>query len=431
MTGAAPALRVLAVTSMYPPHYLGGYELACQDVVEGLRARGHDVSVLTTRTRVAGVEDVPGERDTGVWRDLEWYWDDHVLLSPPVHRRWQLERRNQAALARALEAARPDVVSAWSMGAMSLGLLTAVIERGLPLVCMVCDDWMLYGPKVDAWMRLFTGRPRLAAVAGRLAGVPSRLPELGAHATHCFVSRSTRSRAVSRSGWRLERATVVYGGVDTSALRAAATEPAEWRWRLLYAGRIDGRKGIDTVIRSLNDLPPEATVRVQGRGDDDELARLHRVASGAGVADRVSFGVCSRDELPAVYAAADVVVFPSTWEEPFGMVPIEAMASRRPVVATAVGGSAEFLADGVNCLRFEPGDSAALAAAVTRLAGDPDLRAALVRGGDATADELSLERYVDIVEAWHIAAAQGFPHGLPEDRALPAPPSDSKRALGP
>jgi glycosyltransferase involved in cell wall biosynthesis len=338
-----------------------------------------------------------------------------------VHRRWQIERGNQAALARALEVTQPDVVSAWSMGAMSLGLLTTVIERGLPLVCMVCDDWMLYGPKVDAWMRLFTGRPALAAAA-RATGVPTRLPELGEHATHCFVSRSTRHRAESRSGWTLRRAAVVYGGVDTTGFRAAATDAPSWRWRLLYAGRIDERKGIETVIRSLAHLPSEATVRVQGRGDDAELARLHRIAGEAGVAERVSFGVCERDELPAVYAAADVVVFPSTWEEPFGMVPIEAMASRRPVVATTVGGSAEFLADGANCLRFEPGDSASLAAAVTRLAEDDALRAALVRGGDATADELSLDRYIDVVEAWHVGAATGFRDGVPPDRALPVSP---------
>jgi len=79
------------------------------------------------------------------------------------------------------------------------------------------------------------------------------------------------------------------------------------------------------------------------------------------------------------------VVFPVVWEEPWGLVPLEAMALGRPVVATGRGGSGEYLRDDENALLFEAGDAEALAAAVTRLADDPDLRTRLRAGGSATA----------------------------------------------
>ena len=126
----------------------------------------------------------------------------------------------------------------------------------------------------------------------------------------------------------------------------------------------------------------------------------------------------TRAELRERYAEADVCLFPTEWPEPFGLVPLEAMACGTPVVATGSGGSGEFLLHGENCLRFPPGDAAALAAAVRRLADDPDLRRRIVRTGFATANELSVDRLADVLEAWHIAAAGRYASGRPGDRVL-------------
>src|SRR5437868_9212139 len=84
-------MKVLVLTNMYPPHHYGGYELSCRDVMDRFRARGHDVTVLTSTVRVGGVADPPDERSRGVRRDLQLYWEDHRLLSPPVWRRVTIE----------------------------------------------------------------------------------------------------------------------------------------------------------------------------------------------------------------------------------------------------------------------------------------------------------------------------------------------------
>jgi glycosyltransferase involved in cell wall biosynthesis len=105
------------------------------------------------------------------------------------------------------------------------------------------------------------------------------------------------------------------------------------------------------------------------------------------------------------YGDADVCVFPSEWAEPFGIVPLEAMASGTPVVATGTGGSGEYLVDGDNCVLFQPGDVGGLAEGVRALAGDPALRARLIAGGLATAARLTVDRLADQLEDIHDRAA--------------------------
>jgi glycosyltransferase involved in cell wall biosynthesis len=418
---------VLAVTNMYPPHHYGGYELVCQEVIDLLRRRGHEVLVLTSRWRVDGVDDVPGERGAGVWRDLELYWDDHVVRNPVIWDRLAIERTNQQCLRRALQFAVPEVVSLWHMGALSMGLLTTLAETGLPLVYAVGDDWLTYGPKMDAWARIFLDRPRLGRLVRHLTGVPTNLGDIGQTGTFCFVSDCTRRRAEALGRWRFPGAEVVPHGINPADFPIADPLPPEraWQWRLLYVGRIDDRKGIDTAIRALARLPEEATLTLVGRGDDRYRARLQELAASLGVAHQLSFDLSSRAELGAFYREADTLIFPSTWEEPFGLVPLEAMACATPVVATGTGGSGEFLTHEVNCLRFTPGDEESLAQAVARQAGDPELRRRLVGSGLETASALTTVRLADELEDRLVAAANGTP------RHLDSEPRGSDRGTSP
>jgi glycogen(starch) synthase len=407
-------MRILTITNMYPPHHLGGYELSCWDVMRRFEARGHEVAVLTTDMRIAGVDDgVPIERG-GVQRELQFYWQDHVLLSPPVWRRVAIERHNQRVLRRALERFRPDVVSVWNMGAMSLGLLNTLEAQRVPLLLSVCDDWLCYGPHLDAWMRMFRHRPVIGRLASVATGIPTRLAGLD-DAAFCFVSDFTRRTAV-RDGWpAIRTSTVVHSGIDPGDFPLEAHDRTPGQWRVLYVGRIDDRKGIGTLVRAMASLPGGATLNVVGRGDADYLATLRLMAADLGVGDRITWEAVDRSQLSARYRRADVLVFPSEWDEPFGLVPIEAMACGTPVVATGAGGSADFLVDGVNAVLYRPGDVEALVAAVRRVVTDDALRRRLVAGGGVTARELSVDRLADTLETWHRAVADRFRHGRPPD----------------
>ncbi len=411
-------MRVLVLQNMYPPHHYGGYELSCRDVVERMRHHGHDVTILTTTMRVPGVEDPPNERADGVLRDLLFYWEDHRIVNPSIPRRAAMERHNQSVLADVLGRVRPDVVSAWNMGAMSLGLLTTVVERAIPLVLNVCDEWPLYGLRMDAWSRLFLDRPRIGAAARRLTGLPTTLADLGRHAVFLYNSDMIRSRVETASRWRPRMSAVVYTGIEVKDFSPPSTTDRPWRWRLLSVGRIDDRKGIHIAVEALARLPAEATLDVVGRGDEAYLADLRDRVRALGLDGRVRFDVTERAALRDLYVDADVLVFPTIWPEPFGLVPVEAMACRTPVVATGTGGSGEFLVGEVNCLRIPPEDPAALAAAVERLARDPVLRTRLIESGAKTAEDLTVDRLAEITEAWHVAAADRFSSGRPAERRL-------------
>jgi len=266
---------------------------------------------------------------------------------------------------------------------MSLSLLEQARRLGLPALAAVGDEWIDYGPLVDAW----TSRTRRLGVAGarlveRLVGIPARL-DLDRIERWAFNSRYTLDSA-RRRGWRLESAVVVHPGIDPDRFAPRKQEP--WAWRLLYCGRIDPRKGIDTAIHALAWLPEEARLTIHGDGDAGHERELALLVRQLGLAGRVDFTRSDHDQVPDVYAAADVVLFPVTWREPWGLVPLEAMSIGRPVVASrAGGGPAEYLEDGTNCLQFEPGDADGLATAVRVLAEQPQLRERLCASGRKTA----------------------------------------------
>lgn len=418
--------RILVLSNLYPPHAIGGYEWSAHDVMRRLAERGHDVSVLTTATRFQDVSEF--EIPFPVARVLEWYWDDHELVSPNPLARLAIERRNHRRLQQALRAHRPDVVSVWNVGAMSHGLLRAVGEAGIPIVYAVCDEWPVYGASLDAWGRLFAARPRLGRLAEAVLGVPARPVDLGPTGAWCFVSDYTRDACRAGSPFSFPVSGVVHSGIEATDFLVpvgVAEEPegggAEpFDWNLLYVGRLDERKGVLTAVEALGDLPADATVTFVGRGP--AAGDIAELAARRGVSDRITITSADRSELAAVYRSAAAFLFTSEWAEPFGLTPIEAMACGTPVVGTGTGGSGEFLRHEVNCLRYQPGDAGALARAVRRLADEPGLRRSLRRRGRALAAALTTDRLADTLERWHVGAASGYPDGPPPDHVLPVTP---------
>jgi glycosyltransferase involved in cell wall biosynthesis len=382
-------MRVLAIGAQFPPHHLGGYELIWEAGMELLRDSGHDVLVLTTDFAVADPEPRP---DPGfpVRRELRWYWSDHGFPRLSARERLALERHNRRVLLSALDEHRPDAVSWWAMGGMSLSLVEQVRRAGIPSVAAFCDDWWAYAGDVDAWHRAFATRPVLGRAAEALTRIPARDELEAAIGSWVFLSEELRGRAAD-AGIEPRRARVAPRGADPAFDREPGDEP--WRWRLIYVGRIDERKGVDLAVEALA-LLPEATLTVVGGGDEEELEKLRALAPP----DRVRFTRVPREELPDVVAGADALVFPVRWREPWGLVPLEAMAAGTPVVATGRGGSGEYLRHEENCLVFDPdAGPPALAAQLERLAADDALRSRLRRGGKETAatyDPRGFERAV-------------------------------------
>ena len=166
-------------------------------------------------------------------------------------------------------------------------MLEAVRRRGLPAVAFVHDDWLDYGRYVDAWLRALR-RPRRSAapLAERLVGIPPRVDFDGGGRATCS-SASTPAGTRRGRGRRLRAHGVAHSGIDPDFLDPAPERA--WRWRLLYVGRLDPRKGVDTAVEALA-APARrgAARRSSAAGTTREEARLRALAEELGVAERVA-----------------------------------------------------------------------------------------------------------------------------------------------
>jgi phosphoheptose isomerase/glycosyltransferase involved in cell wall biosynthesis len=224
-----------------------------------------------------------------------------------------------------------------------------------------------------------------------------------------------------------DRLRIVPCGVDAEAFAPSAEVTATGAQRspqdpvrLLALGRLVERKGVDVVVRVLAQVP-QAHLTVAGGpdrsalGDDPEARRLVALAEEYGVSDRLTLtGRVDRQEAARLLSCADIVTC-TPWYEPFGIVPLEAMACGRPVVGSAVGGLLDSIDDGTTGLLVPPRDVDATAAAIRRLAEDPALAGRMGRAGRQRVQELfSWERVAALTEASYrealCAHAQAHPN---------------------
>lgn len=207
-------------------------------------------------------------------------------------------------------------------------------------------------------------------------------------ADHIIATCSDETFELRRLGASAEQVTIVPCGVDVELFtpHGPTERRPPRRHRLVVVSRLVERKGIGNAITALAEVPDTELVVVGGpaRGElhsDSEYRRLHALAEAHGVADRVEFrGRIERAKLPALLRSADAVIC-VPWYEPFGMVPLEAMACGVPVIATAVGGLIETVVDGVTGVHVPPQQPDKMAAAIRQLLADPKLRAELGAAG--------------------------------------------------
>lgn len=204
------------------------------------------------------------------------------------------------------------------------------------------------------------------------------------------VSEATRSDLGRLLNVPAERVDVVHHGVSPVFARRDPAVVADFCRRrglpetfMLWVGALEPRKDLPTLFRAVaqaNDRLPEekrtlVIVGVDGWGFDDARRDFERLGLER---QTVMFGPATEEELALLYNAAWVLPFPSIYEG-FGFPLLEAMACGTPVATTQVSAMPEVAGDAA--LYFDPGDDAALAAHLVRLAGDPDLRRSLGEAG--------------------------------------------------
>jgi glycosyltransferase involved in cell wall biosynthesis len=196
-------------------------------------------------------------------------------------------------------------------------------------------------------------------------------------------SAATLAEAEQWAGVELgSRGRVVFNGVSLDDFDVNPARSPTGRPYIFAIGRLARQKGFDVLLRAFacalrKGFPYDLVLA----GDGSERLSLQTLAVELGIPEKVAFlGATPREDVPALFAGSEFFVLPSL-HEPMGIVNLEAMAARRAVVATRVGGVPELVGDGENGLLVSPGDSLQLTAALVKLATDRDLARRLGEAG--------------------------------------------------
>lgn len=400
-------MKLLFISNLYPPLSIGGYEQICHDVATALRKRGHQITILTSLY----LSDEAPDSEPAVRRQMKLHktWEGKNDGSIPwlASNRFDLELHNSNAVRRAIHDLQPDLVVIW--GGINIGSTFFSTALQYARVAFYLSDYWL--SDILAIDREISIRASVRSVYRSILSLfgASRAKVPGKNFMLC--SESLRRSYEDRVG-HLETSQVIYHGVSSEMfphqrqhlIHRARNEP----FRILYVGQIREEKGISTLIRALAEMRTntefnDATLTLVGPTPSEDYAHYtQQFVKRLDLTDAIIFtGTHPRSQLAAIYAAHDILAFPSEWAEPFSVTLLEGMSTGIPVVASLAGGSAEIIRDGENALAFNAGNATDLAAKMTILMRD---RAFASRLGATAAtlvrEEFSVEREVDNIEGF-------------------------------
>jgi glycosyltransferase involved in cell wall biosynthesis len=400
--------RVLFVTNNFPPDYTGGAEVSLYHTCRGLMAGGVACRILHVnnrrRTSDDAYQDVDGIPVHRVQYGTRWPWQDIV------------DRRVVDAVRREIRAFSPDLVHIHNVSGASLAPFVACEQETVPAVCTLHDHWLLCPNNMlyrqdghicdpaahpvrcghclrgyDYWADV-PGRRTLFA---RLTANTRRFlaPSQALIAQHIAAGFApSRFRRIPHG---IEDRPVPEAGLSPAVAQACAA--AQARPTLLFAGGGVEIKGALTVLRALPLLTSQIDdllVIVAGDGDPGILHRLRRFAPSVQVLGKVPF-----TQMRSLYASADLVLFPSVWQEAYSMVIYEAFQTGTPAAGSAIGAVPELVAHGERGYLFPPRDAGGLAASVIGHfdKSAPERRRMRHRCRQYAATQLSLARHVALL----------------------------------
>ena len=366
-------MRVLQVSSHYPPLHTGGAERCCNGLAHALAEHGHEVTVAApvpeARNGPVRVRSLPA---TGP-RTLQKLFYDYT--SPAA----------TAVLRDVISDFKPDVVhfhNVYGIGSRLIRMAAAL----RPTVVTLHDYWPMdvFSPSYRGGVPKY---PRRAALLRPLVQLHRRLH--GHHLSQAQLVAPSRFLA-ERVGAALGRdIAVVPNGFNTPDT-PTQSEPA-----ILFVGRLVQEKGLDTVLQAAVGLAEAAGWRIDIVGDGplrEELATRFRTVRFHGNAEAAPF-----------YERSAILMVPSIWPENAPYVVLEGMGHGLAVLAAAAGGIPEMICDGETGLLYVPGDTASFRAAMQRLVQDAALRTAIGRAARkqvaAHTWSLVVERYLQVYAA--------------------------------
>ena len=342
----------------------------------------------------------------GGWRRLRAARD--LIRNPDVHQRFT----------KFLQQVRPSIVHCHNIyGGLTTVILDVCRREGIPSL-LTLHDYKLACP---SYMMLRDGKPCQQCLGGNFYHCAlSRCHKCSFTASAVYTVESYYNQILRKyhqarfliapsrfllgrihsHGLPSEKLVLLPNGVDVERIQPSPDDAGY----ALYVGRLSIEKGLRTLLRSMRSAPTELRIV----GDGPERAALESEAQQLGLRHVTFHGYKSGADLERIICKAAMIVMPSEWYENAPMSLLEAMAYGKPVVAARIGGIPELVEDGASGILFEPGNSAELAAAMRRLAANPEQRRAMGRAGrERVEKKFSLRLHAQRLTALYSDAIRG------------------------
>ena len=394
-------MKIFIISNLFPPHYLGGYELLCKNVCDELAARGHELFVLTSDHKSS--EESKAEQGIyPVERLLKLYAPFGQPAGMNYLARYRTTKTNYSSAMSSLSKFSPDVVFVWSQLRLTLGAAYAAKDLGLEPIFTFNDDHICsYRARTTNWS---------AKQMAKYFAVNLLAPKLTVGGLN--LNRSTSisksiKEDIEEQGVAIAKTRIIYQGIPLSdfPLKKEPGLLSKETTKLLYAGQLHEYKGVHTVIEAVAKLVKvgrKVELTIAGSGNQGYEQRLESLVRELQLSETVNFiGRVKREQMHSLYTDHHIFVFPSIWREPFGLTHLEAMACGTTVVSTTNGGPGEFIEDMKNSLEFKSEDSGSLASKIELLLDDEGLSMKLASSArNMVTERFSMKRYVDDIETF-------------------------------
>lgn len=356
-------MKILYINALYSPYVAGGAELSLKLIAEGMQHRGHEVVVLSLHPDQGWTTDeVDGVKVYRVGLKNR-YWPFGQQRPGKLQRlAWHAKDRYNAAMKRFVHEVvgreQPDVVSCHNLVGWSVSAWDEVAAAHVPIV-QVLHDLYLLCPNSDMFKNDKPCEQQCLSCKILRYGHRSGSQQVDAVVG---ISKHTLNRFISAGYFAHSHQQVIRNAREIPDQRSKAKRNPGTPLRIGYLGTLAQKKGVEWLIEQFEALDIAATLQIAGKGQtvyENELKMRVRDP-------RITFAgyVNSQDFFDTI----DVLVVPSIWHEPLGMVAVEALANHVPVIASRVGGLQETLQPEVNGLFCDYGMPDSLGQAISRIA---------------------------------------------------------------
>lgn len=382
-TSLKPAVtpwRILVVTNLLPPQEMGGFGRTIWEFCRLLLLRGHQLRILTAdmpHLYREPSEDI-GIVENHVCRCLKLHgdWKQNGIVFDPYRKSVFLKiAENEQKIITAARDFQPDFCLIGNLDLLCYNFITALIELNIPIIHRLGNG--------------FPGYPSHAVPRSDL---------------YCLAAASAwLNRHLAEKGYDYRRTSVIYPGATLTGFYRYFLPVFDYL-RICFAGLLMPYKGahvLTSALAFLHEWGVPFTCEFAGDTTDPSyIEQMKTLATERGFFDQIRFiGFLNRKELAGLYARCNVMVFPSSFNEPFGKSQIEAMAAGLVVVSSATGGAAEIIIDEVNGLQFQREEASDLARQLQRLSQNPEWAKSLARRAQQDAFHFTTENSIAKLEA--------------------------------